>query len=132
MFTKFEKDIKEGNYWWLKNSATTLRRQLFEDIIVLSEKRFSYLCETYFDRPVDIRKEFINAKNGGEKLVPELDATMAKRYKAKPYYCWWEIRADGKNVLHMLDTPPEEGIYTYVAYHDRQENRTVEKDNYYL
>ena len=132
MFEKFEKDINEGNYWWLKDSATTLRRQLSENIIVLNEKRFTQLCNFYFKRPVDIYKEFINAINGGEKLIPELDRVMAEEHNAKPYYCWWEVRANGKKILHMVEEPPAEGIYTYVAYHDRKEVRAVNKDNYYL
>lgn len=132
MFEKFEKDINEGNYWWLKDSATTLRRQLSENIIVLNEKRFTNLCERYFSRKVDIFSEFINAVNGGEKLIPELDIAMAKNHNAKPYYCWWEYKPNGKKVLHMFDEPPAEGIYTYVAYHDRKEERAVAKDNYYL
>lgn len=132
MYEKFEKDINEGNYWWLRNSATTLRRQLFENIIVINEKRFTFLCDTYFQRKVDINKEFVDAVNGGEKLVPELDAVMAKRYKAKPYYCWWETKKDGKRVLHMEEEPPADGVYAYVAYHDRKETRAVNKDNYYL
>ncbi|MBQ9785838.1 MAG: hypothetical protein IJW25_00010 [Clostridia bacterium] len=136
IFKRLEKDIKEGNYWWLKDSATSLRRVFAEDIFIFNTKRFERMCLKYFGRILDVR---VNPENGGldfidgkANLLKELDQRMLEYHKAKPYYCWWEIVDEKKKKLHMSETPPPKGVYTYVAYHDRVENRVVEKDNYFL
>lgn len=135
MFTRVERDVKEGNYWWLKNSATTLRRQLVDNFGFVDTPRFKAMCEKYLERPMtinDIKKEFTHAINGGQKLVEELDYKMEKSHNAKPYYCWWEKMEDGRRKIHMSEEPPEKGVYSYIAYHDRIENRVVDKDNYFM
>lgn len=132
MYTKFERDINEGNFWWLKNTATTLRRQLHEDIMVLSEKRFANLCNTYFERTVDVRKEFIYAVNGGMRLIPELDKAIEKKFHAKPFHCWWGANEKGEKILNVSENSPENGAYDYIAYHAKEHTRVDEKDNYYI
>ena len=92
------------------------------------------MCEKYLGRQMtvdDIKKEFTHAINGGQKLVEELDYKMEKNYNAKPYYCWWEKLPNGKKRLNMAEEAPQ-GVYSYVAYHDRVENRVVDKDNYFM
>lgn len=135
MFVRVEKDIKERNYWWLKNTATTLRRQLVDNFGFVDTPRFRQMCEKYLCREMtvqSIKKEFTHAINGGAKLVAELDAKMEANYGAKPYYCWWDKLPDGKRRLRMSEDPPTNGVYSYVAYHDRIENRVVDRDNYFL
>lgn len=136
IFKILEKDAKEGNYWWLKDSATSLRRVFSESVFVFNTKRFERMCQKYFGRKLEVR---INPQNGGldfldgiDNLLEELDQKMENEYNAKPYYCWWENADDNKKILKMSENEPPSGKYYYVAYHDRIENRAVEKDNYFL
>ncbi len=124
MYPKVLKDMEQNNYWWLKDNATTLRRQFSEDFIVLSRKRCQALCDKYFERKVNLTKEFSNATNGGEKLIEELDAIIYKRFGALPFYCWWETTESGEKVLRREPEPPKDGTYSFNAY---QQNFNTEK-----
>ena len=132
MFDKLVNDINKGNYWWLKNTATSLRRQLGETITVFSERRFNLLCEKYFDRKIDVRREFVYAKNPGSRLIPELDRCMSEYFHAKPYYCWKEKGIDGETVTKTSEFPPFNAGYTYIAYFDKHQSRDADKNSHYL
>lgn len=133
MFRRVEKDIAEGNYWWLKNSATTLRRQLYDNFAFVNTNRFKYMCEKYLGRKMsneDIKKEFTETINGGEKLVDELDANMEKQFNAVPYFCWVEI-VDGKKKIQISSSRPQKGVYFYVAYHTKIDERSQEESKFF-
>jgi len=132
MYKKLEKDIKEGNFWWLKNSATTLRRQLYEDLIIINKARLTALFDKYYDREVDLMAEFVNAINGGAKLVEELDATMEKRYGAKPYYTWRTEYDHGRKMMHFSEDQPTINVYSFITYQKNNISIVTEEDHHYL
>lgn len=132
MYKKLEKDIKEGNFWWLKNCATTLRRQLYEDIIIINKARLSSLFDTYFDRKVDFMAEFVNAIDGGRPLIDELDETMEKRYGAKPYFTWWREYDNGRKLMNFSEDQPNINVYSFITYQKESISIVTEDDHHYL
>lgn len=134
MFRRVFKDIKAGNYWWLKDTATTLRRQLFDNFVYVNTDRFKLMCKKYLEMDMsdkDIQDKLMNAVNGGIRLGEILDKKMLESHNAKPYYCWWEINKE-KKILHLADEPPKTGVYTYVAYHTNMQTKQNQKDSYFF
>ena len=124
MYDVVKKDMDANNYWWLRDTATTLRRQLDEGITLINRERLQKMFDKYFTRKVDIDTEFMN--DGNMKLIQELDRTMLANKNAMPYYFWWEVEESGQKKLMMGPQPPKTGIYTFVAY---QNYSTTRNDN---
>lgn len=135
MYRRVSKDVKSRNLWWLKNTATTLRRQLFDNFTYVNTARFKLMCKKYLEMDMtdeDIQQKFTQAKNGGIKLGIKLDKIMLEKHNAKPYHCWWEVTDEGKHILHLADYPPHMGVYTYVAYHTSVDSKNQQRDTYFL
>ena len=135
MYRRVSRDIKSGNYWWLKNTATTLRRQLFDNFAYVNTSRFKLMCKKYLEMDMtdqDIQDKLTKATNGGIKLGEQLDKKMLEKYNAKPYHCWWEITDSGSKILHLADYPPQKGVYTYIAYHTNLEENKDQRDSYFF
>ena len=120
MFMQLKKDIDQNNYWWLKNTASSLRRQLCDKIIVFSTRRMQALCDKYYSRRVDVETEFADEAEKGSsyvnKLVQELDDNMKRKYGATPMFCWWGVDQNGQRVLYKSKTEPAPSIYSFLAY----------------
>ena len=135
MYRRVSRDIKSGNFWWLKNTATTLRRQLFDNFAYVNTSRFKQMCKKYLEMDMtdeDIQNKLTKAKNGGIKLGEQLDKIMLEKHDAKPYYCWWEITSSGSKILHLADDPPQKGVYTYIAYHTNLDGKKDQRDSYFF
>lgn len=131
MYDVVKKDMDANNYWWLRDTATTLRRQLEEDITLINSERLQKMFDKYFTRKVDIAKEFMH--DGNMKLIQELDKTMYENKNALPYYFWWDVAENGQKKLMMGPQPPKTGVYTFVAYQNyttAQNQKNTEKEYY--
>lgn len=125
MYESVKNDMKAKNYWWLYDTATSLRRQLNETLVLINSERMQKMLEKYFERPIDVHEFMSNAD-----LVRELDILMLKNHKARPYYFWWGINSKGEKGLLMSPHPPEIGVYTFVSYQTyTQENATTKEHN---
>lgn len=130
MYDQVSQDIDAKNYWWLKDTATTLRRQLDERYTMISQSRLQKLFNKYFPRPFDVR-EIKNVDNA--TLMQELDIAMFKKYHTYPYYFWWAEDNNGNKTLMMDKAPPKSGVYTFVVYQNQTSKEVDDKDKgYYL
>ena len=120
MYLRLKKDIDKNNYWWLKDTASSLRRQLCERIVVFSTKRMQALCDKYYTRKVDVLNEFFEeAKRGGphvQELLGELDEAVRRKYGATPMFCWWGRDNKGQVMLFKSKEKPETDVYSFIAY----------------
>ena len=114
-------DLKVKNYWWFKNSATSLRKQLEIGLCVIDSERVLNLCRKYLGRDVNLDVEFMNDKEA--KLMRELDETMYNKWHCSPYYFWSQKNDKGEMKLFMAPYP-QKGKYCYVSY----QNYTHTKD----
>ena len=121
-------DIDANNYWWLKDTATTLRRQLSEKLIIINNDRLQYMFDKYFPRKFDVNNI---RKVDNVELMKDLDFAMYRKYHTLPYYFWWGENDKGERKLKMSPEPPQNGNYTFVVYQNYTSNE-VEKKEYYL
>ena len=123
-------DMDANNYWWLKDTATTLRRQLGLDYVMISEKRLQAMFDKYFPRKFEASK--ITEVDNVE-LMKELDFAMNQKYHTLPYYFWWGEGANGEKKLLMAPQPPQNGKYTFVVYQNYTSDEVAkDKKEYYL
>jgi len=130
MYEVVKLDMEANNYWWLKNTATTLRRQLTEDIILINQDRLQYMFDKFFPRKFDAStvREVDN-----QELIRELDFAMYNKYHTLPYYFWWGKDDAGKKKLFMAPQQPKSGYYSFVVYQNYTAKDVKEEDKqYYL
>ena len=130
MYDMVKLDIQANNLWWLKDTATTLRRQLGEKMIVINQARLQKMFDKFFPRKYDASKI---ADDDSIELMKELDFAMYEKYHTNPYYFWWGTNKDGTKKLLMAPQPPDNGAYTFVVYQNYTSDK-VPKDQqtYYL
>ena len=130
MYKMVKMDLISGNYWWIKDSATTLRRQLCEKFVVIADDRLQNMLDKYFPRKINVRSLDKLDKND---LVRELDLAMYRKYHTLPYYLWWGKGDGEKKKLKMGPEPPKTGEYAFIVYQNYTAEEVKKEDKqYYL
>lgn len=76
--------------------------------------------------------EFVNAINGGRALIDELDATMEKRYGAKPHFTWWREYDAGRKMMNFSEEQPQINVYSFITHQKSDLAIVTDHDHHYL